>query len=132
MQPGISLWRFQESLFGALFLRLYPLGDPDGQSMAKLLLKYIAIHSMPLKVITDNGPECANQLMTELAYLLGMKQTKISPYNSKTNGKVENIHQTVKTMLHAYMKEFKTNWDLLLPLVEFAVERLESYSGYSI
>ena len=113
-------------------VRLYPLGDPDGQSMAKLLLKYIAIHSMPLKVITDNGPECANQLMTELAYLLGMKQTKISPYNSKANGKVENIHKTVKTMLRAYMKEFKTNWDLLLPLVEFAMNTSRNVNtGYT-
>ena len=100
--------------------------------MAKLLLKYIAIHSMPLKVITDNGPECANQLMTELAYLLGMKQTKISPYNSKANGKVENIHKTVKTMLCAYMKEFKTNWDLLLPLVEFAMNTSRNVNtGYT-
>ena len=113
-------------------VRLYPLGDPDGQSMAKLLLKYIAIHSMPLKVITDNGPECANQLMTELAYLLGMKQTKISPYNSKANGKVKNIHKTVKTMLCAYMKEFKTNWDLLLPLVEFAMNTSRNVNtGYN-
>ena len=87
---------------------------------------------MPLKVITDNGPECANQLMTELAYLLGMKQTKISPYNSKANGKVENIHKTVKTMLRAYMKEFKTNWDLLLPLVEFAMNTSRNINtGYT-
>ena len=70
--------------------------------------------------------------MTELAYLLGMKQTKISPYNSKANGKVENIHKTVKTMLRAYMKEFKTNWDLLLPLVEFAMNTSRNVNtGYT-
>ena len=57
---------------------------------------------------------------------------EISPYNSKANGKVENIHKTVKTMLRAYMKEFKTNWDLLLPLVEFAMNTSRNVNtGYT-
>ena len=63
---------------------------------------------------------------------IGDEANKISPYNSKANGKVKNIHKTVKTMLCAYMKEFKTNWDLLLPLVEFAMNTSRNINtGYT-
>ena len=76
---------------------------------------------MPLKIIVDNGSEFANELMTELSLLLGLKKVHVTPYNSKANGKVEVAHKTTQTILRAYIEEFKDDWDLLLPLVEFAM-----------
>jgi hypothetical protein len=81
---------------------------------------------MPLKIVTDNGPEFANQLMTELSLLLGIQHSKTSPYNSKANGKVENIHKTCQTMLRCFIKEYHKNWDLLIPLIEFALNTSKS------
>jgi hypothetical protein len=53
--------------------------------------------------------------------LLGLKQVFITPYNSKGNGKVETTHETTKTILRNYVKEHHDDWDLLIPLVEFAM-----------
>ena len=108
------------------YVRLYPTPQPSAKITAECLLQYIAINSMPLKIITDNGKEFANQVITELAYLLGIKHSTIAPYNSKANGKVENIHKIVKTMTRSYIERYKDKWDLLLPLFEFAINTSES------
>ncbi len=103
------------------YVRLYPISQPDAKTTAETLLKYICVNSMPLRIITDNGPEFANELWSQLALLLGLKQTFIAPYNSKANGKVENIHRTLHTMIRSYIDEYEDDWDLLLPLLEFAI-----------
>ena len=74
---------------------------------------------MPLKIMTNNSSEFANQMITELCKLLRMKQPLIAPYNSQSNGHVEWTHKVTKSTLCVYMNEFKNNWNLLLPLVEF-------------
>ena len=100
--------------------------------MAECLLAYISIHSMPLQIITDNGPEFANQLMTELALMLGLKHSTTSPYNSKANGRVEVVHKSMQTMMRAYMEDHVEDWNLLLPLIEFALNTsINKGTGYT-
>ena len=112
--------------------RLYPLANIDGESVAQVLLSYISVHSMPLKIITDNGPEFANSIVSELKALLGFDHSKIAPHNSKANGKVEVANKNVKDILRNYINDFPEDWDLHLPMVEFAlnVQKNES-TGYS-
>ena len=87
---------------------------------------------MPLQIITDNGPEFANQLMTELALMLGLKHSTTSPYNSKANGRVEVAHKSMQTMMRAYMEDHVEDWDLLLPLIEFALNTsINKGTGYT-
>ena len=102
-------------------VRLFPIGNPSAEETARCLLSYISIHSMPLKIIVDNGSEFANELMTELSLLLGLKKVYVTPYNSKANGKVEVVHKTTQTILRGFMEKFNKDWDILLPLVEFAM-----------
>ena len=110
------------------YIRLYPIPDQTAQTIAEKLTSYIAIHSMPLKIITDNGTEFRNQLMTEMSHLLGFRHDRITPYNSKSNSKVENAHKTVQTMVRAYIKKYEKTWDKLLPLLEFAYNTSTSVS----
>ena len=51
------------------YIRLFPIGNPSAKETARVLLSYINLHSMPLKIIVDNGSEFANELMTELSLL---------------------------------------------------------------
>ena len=83
---------------------------------------------MPLKIVTDNRPEFVNKLFTELSNLMGLKQTTISPYNSKSNGQVEWTHKVTKSILQAYMNKFRDDWDLLVSLVKFAFNTSQSSS----
>ena len=68
------------------YLRLYPIPQPTVKDTTGALLQYICVNSIPLKIVTDNGPEFANELFTKLSNLIRLKQTTISPYNSKSNG----------------------------------------------
>ena len=54
-------------------IRLYPMGDLDSKSVADALHNYVCNHSMPLKIITDNGPEFANEVMAELTKRMGLQ-----------------------------------------------------------
>ena len=47
---------------------------------------------MPLKIITDNGREFANELIADLIHLLGIKHTLICPLHLQSNGKVKETH----------------------------------------
>lgn len=113
-------------------IRLYPLEEVDGESVARALLSYISVHSMPLRIITDNGPEFANSVVSELKALLGFEHSKIAPHNSKANGKVEVAHKSVKNILRNYINNFKEDWDIHLPMVEFAINvQKNDTTGYS-
>ena len=113
-------------------VRLFTVPDPNAKLMAEFLLAYISVHSMPLQIITDNGPEFANQLMTELALMLGLKHFTTSPYNSKANGRVEVAHKSMQTMMCAYMEDHVEDWDLLLPLIEFTLNTsINKGTGYT-
>jgi hypothetical protein len=108
------------------YIRLYAIPQPNAKIIAEKLLKYIAINSMPLKIITDNGPEFANELMTELGLLLGLKRKFIAPYHKRANGKVENSHKTTQQMVRAYIEKRPKDWDVLIPLLEFAMNTSKS------
>ena len=47
---------------------------------------------MPLKIITDNGREFANELIADLIHLLRIKHTLICPLHLQSNRKVEKTH----------------------------------------
>ena len=102
------------------YLTLFPLKAVNTREMAECLLKYITIHSMPLEIVTDGGPEFRKALLKELTKIWGIHHAKVSPHNHKGNGKVETIHSPVKNMMRAYIRKYERDWDLLLPMVEFA------------
>ena len=114
------------------YARLYPIATPSGAEIARVLLLYISVNSMPLKIVTDNGPEFMNELQTELAILLDLKRTHILPYNSKGNGKVEVAHKSYQRMLRAFIDDHVDDWDELLPTLEFAMNTTKNKGvGYS-
>ena len=108
------------------YTKLYEVSQPDAKTTASKVMDYINVNSMPLRIISDNGTEFSNELMQELGLLLGLKQTFITAYNSKSNGKVENLHKTVQRMIRSFIENFKTSWNLLLPYLEFTINTSKS------
>mmetsp|Transcript_43300 Transcript_43300/g.60774 ORF Transcript_43300/g.60774 Transcript_43300/m.60774 type:complete len:577 (+) Transcript_43300:212-1942(+) len=74
------------------YLTLFPLKQVNTRVIADCLLKYVTLHSMPLEIVTDGGPEFRKQLLKDLMENWGIHHSKISAYNHKGNGKVETIH----------------------------------------
>ena len=102
------------------YLTLFLLKAVNTREMAECLLKYVTIHSMPLEIVTNGGSEFRKALLKELTKIWGIHHAKVSPHNHKGNGKVKTIHSPVKNMMRAYIRKYVRDWDLLLPMVEFA------------
>ena len=56
-----------------------------------------AIHGIPHKLISDNGPQFRTDY-TKFAESLDIEVIQSSPYYPKSNGKVENAVKTVKRL----------------------------------
>ena len=88
------------------YIHLYAIPDPSAKASAEALLQYVCVNSMPLRIVTDNGSEFANQIFAELTQLLRMKQTFIAPYNSKSNGCVECSHKVTESIIRSFVDKY--------------------------
>ena len=74
----------------------------------------------PKYLITDNGTEFANKLITEKLKELGVTQTLIAPYHAQANP-VERVNRTLKTMISIFVKNDHRDWDVHLQEFAFAL-----------
>ena len=72
-----------------------------------------------LEVVTDNGPSLAGEF-AKLAKEFGIKQIKISPYNSPANGIVERGHFTICEALVKACDGDLSKWPRYLQAAVFA------------
>ena len=87
---------------------------------------------MPITIITDGGPEFRGKLMEEITKTWGIEHKKIAPWNHRGNGRVEVIHAIIKDMLRAFIKKYERDWDVLLPMLQFAYNTgRNTVTGYS-
>tara|TARA_R110002050_G_scaffold273138_1_gene417181 strand:- start:108 stop:4691 length:4584 start_codon:yes stop_codon:yes gene_type:complete len=114
------------------FLRLYPIQTVNAASTANCLLEYITTFSCPVKMVCDNGTEFSNALLKAISTAMNISKCHISPYHSQANGKVENVHRNIKTMLRSYIENYIKDWDLLLPMLQLAHNsQISKATGYS-
>ena len=87
----------------------------DGKIGALFTFNHIiARFGVPKQLVTDHGSHFQNAMMTELSAQLGFRQEHSSPYYLQTNGQVEAVNKTLKTILHQTMDRNKSNWHIML------------------
>lgn len=90
--------------------------------VAKLFLKEVlARHGLPKTIITDRDPKFTGHFFRELVKLWGASQGMSSAFHPQTDGNTERVNRVMEDMLRHFVKPDQTNWDDLLPLVEFAI-----------
>lgn len=90
-----------------------PLVDMTAQSVATAFLKgWISRFGVPLYVCTDQGRQFESELFRYLSELMGFSRLRTSAYHPQSNGFLERIHRTLKTIL----KTKKRNWLQSLPI----------------
>lgn len=68
-------------------------------------------YSMITEIISDQGGEFNNALMTELLKTCGMKKINTSAYHPQANGMIERFNQTMKGMINKALKDGDgSNW----------------------
>ena len=58
--------------------------------------------------------------MKEVCKLLGVKNSRTSPYHPQSDGLVERFNRTMEDMLSKYTSDHPRDWDVHLPLVMMA------------
>lgn len=96
------------------------LRDNDSKNVSKFIFEdIICRHSMPLRLVSDGGPE--NKALTdELLARYGIKHTWTSAYHSQGNGMVERGHQPVVNGLAKHAATTGTRWIDALPAMLWA------------
>jgi hypothetical protein len=92
------------------------------EDCAKLFVdKIYCHHGLPLEIISDRDAKFTSDFWKELMRLLNVKQGMSTSYHPRTDGQTERTNRTLEEVLRSFISPDQSNWDDLLPLVEFAI-----------
>ena len=107
---------------------VYPTRDQTALTVARTLVeKFVPVHGVPRKLLSDRGANFLSKLMEEVYRLLGTKKISTTAYHPQTDGTTERFHRTLLDMLAKSAKN-NHNWDLHLPYVLFSYRAAEHES----
>ena len=99
----------------------FPIGDKSAATVAEkfefCFLPTCVV--MPARILSDNGGEFQNELFAELLRKYGMKHETIAPGYPQSNGGVERLVGTIKSLLRTVCLE-GGEWDERLPDVVYS------------
>ena len=93
----------------------------DAKSVLKVFDELIINRwGCPCVLLTDNGAEFANKMMTDRLTEYGIVQSTIPPYHAQANP-VERVNRNLRAMINSFLKEDHRDWDLHLVKLGFAL-----------
>ena len=98
-----------------------PLKTKSAKEVALALTRAFCEHGFPLTLLSDNGTEFNNRVMSELALLMGFRHHTIVCYHPASQGLVERKNGTLLTALRQLHFERPEDWDLLVPWAVLAI-----------
>lgn len=117
------------------FVNLYALPNQTAQSVAQCLFEdYVLIHGIPEALHSDQGRQFEAEIVQRLCQHLGIKKTRTTPYNPKSDGMVERFNRTLIDQLAKSLLACGGEWDAYLKPVAFAyntsVHSCTNYTPY--
>jgi transposase InsO family protein len=95
-----------------------PLRNHTAQTVAWALFSNVFVRfGMPLRILTDQGPEFEGQLFSELCRLMDIHKLRTTPYKPSTNAVVERVHKTINSMLAKCIRSDQRDWCEHVPTV---------------
>lgn len=97
----------------------YNLRDGTAIRVVQAFIKFCTHHGIPVTIVTDNGPEFTNQLVSEFVRVHKIQLHKVAPHAPSENGIVERFHSTILEHLRllklSEKSEFVINFMPLCP-----------------
>ena len=115
------------------YLEAEALVSATAERVASFVLRKIILrHGAPKIIISDRGAQFMSKLLNELMKQSNIGHNPTTAYHPQTNGLTERVHRTLADMLSMYTNEWHTNWDDILPFVQFAYNTsVQEATGYS-
>jgi hypothetical protein len=98
------------------FVKLYPVKDTSAKAALHSLIDWMGMFGIPSEVVSDNGTQFANELITCFLDTLGTTNVKIHAYSKEENGMVERANKEVNRHLRTlvYNRKVKSKWTTYL------------------
>uniref|UniRef100_A0AAQ4QC33 Gypsy retrotransposon integrase-like protein 1 n=1 Tax=Gasterosteus aculeatus aculeatus TaxID=481459 RepID=A0AAQ4QC33_GASAC len=80
----------------------YPLRTLTAKSVVRALGQFISIFGIPRTIQRDQGSNFSSHLFAQVLKLFHVQHNQSSAYHAQSQGALERVHQTVKSMLKAY------------------------------
>ena len=96
------------------WVEAYALPDARAETVAKKLVEeFVCRFGIPLEIHSDQGSNFESHLFAEMCTLLGVRKTRTTPYNPKSDGMIERFNRTLLSMIAIMVEEDKTQrtWD---------------------
>jgi hypothetical protein len=113
------------------------LPDCSAETTAQALFnEYFCKYGVPAVILSDQGSHFRNQLMKNIADLIGYNHIYSTPYHPQTNGVVERFNATFIPQIAKLQDTQDSNWDEYLQAVVFAyntgIHKTTRYSPYEL
>ena len=106
--------------------------DQMAKTVAKVLYeRFIAVFSIPAKLLSDWGANFTSVLIEELCATFGIQKCQTTVYHPQCNGQVEHFHQTLFRMIGKLTSDKKAQWEQHLPeLLQVYNSTRSAITGY--
>ena len=84
------------------FPEAIPLRNIKTKNIAKALVMFFTFIGLPKSDPSDQGSNFMSGVFQQVMHELGIEQYRSSAYHSESQGALERLHQTLKTMIRSY------------------------------
>jgi transposase InsO family protein len=89
--------------------------------VARTFIKEIfRYHGLPKSIVSDRDSKFTSKFWKALTKQLGIELKMSTAYHPETDGQTERANRTIEDMLRHYISYKQDDWDMHLPIIEYA------------
>ena len=126
-------WIIVASDYLTRYVELAALSSATSSQVAHFLINNVfKTHGFVSKILSDRGTNFLSDMMQDLYDQLSIHKINTTHYRPQTDGLVESFNKTMAEMLSHYTSSDQRDWDVHLPLIQFAYNSSKSSAtGFS-
>jgi Reverse transcriptase (RNA-dependent DNA polymerase)/RNase H-like domain found in reverse transcriptase/Integrase zinc binding domain/Retroviral aspartyl protease/Chromo (CHRromatin Organisation MOdifier) domain len=89
-------------------------------------------HGFQSDLVSDRDPRFTGKFWRQVCELVGTRQNLSTAFHPETDGQTERVNRVIGEYLRSFVNEKQDNWDMLLPMAEFALNNsVHTSSGFT-
>ena len=99
------------------YLILIPVEDHKSATVAQCLMEHVLLpYGMPQEIASDNASDFTSDFRKEMYAGFGITRKVSTPFRPQSNGQIERMFSTMRSILAALASKAPSNWDHYLNL----------------